>query len=338
MKRILIVNVNWLGDVLFTTPFIRTIRKRFPQAYIACMVVPRCGEVLEGNPYVDELVIFDEEGKHSSLLAKMQFVANLKKKRFDTVYLLHRSLTRTLMAALAKIPNRVGYITKKRKLFLTHRIEPPKEPLHRVEYFLGIARAQGLEPEELKYDFYIPQEAFNYIGNFLKENEIEEDEDFVVLNPGANWLLKRWPVENYARVAEEILKKFRYKVIISGAERDLELAREISRLMSSPPIIACGKTNLKQLGALLKKASLVVTNDTGPLHIALAVGTKVLTLFGPTSSRISGPYGPGRYITIQKDVGCQIPCYHLKCQDNRCMKAITPEEVLKEVERLLVVS
>ncbi|MFN7169656.1 MAG: lipopolysaccharide heptosyltransferase II [Candidatus Omnitrophota bacterium] len=335
MKRRLIVNVNWLGDVLFSTPVIRAVSRKFPDAFISCMLVRRCKEILEGNPYLNELIIYDEEGKHASLLGKLQFISLLRSKKFDEVYLLHRSLTRTLLTALAKIPVRCGYVTKKRRLFLTERIELPAGDLHRVEYFLNLARELGMPADKLGYDFFISPEDKNYIDNFLEKAGIGESDSFVVLNPGANWLLKRWPTINFAKVGEAIVKDFGLKVVITGAEKDLELAVDIAKHMQERPIIACGKTTLKQLGALLKRAGLMITNDTGPLHIGLAVGVKVVALFGPTSSRITGPYGPGEYRVIQKDVGCAVPCYHLKCVDNRCMKAITPEEVLKEVEWLL---
>jgi len=334
MKKILIVNVNWLGDVLFSTPFIRSVRRKYPDAYISCMIVPRCKEILEGNPHLDDLIIYDEEGKHSSLLGKLQFISLLRSKKFDEVYFLHRSLTRTMLTALAKIPKRCGYVTKKRKLFLTHRIEPPKERMHRVEYFLYLAKELGFPTDNLGYDFFIPPEEELYIEKFLQEVELK-DEPFIVLNPGANWLLKRWPVENFGILGNILTKEMKFKVVISGSEKDLELGEKIASFMEEKPIMAVGKTNLKQLGALFKRAKLVITNDTGPMHIAIAVGSRVIALFGPTSSEITGPYGPGEYRVIQKDIGCTVPCYHLKCKDNRCMKAITPQDVVKEVEGLL---
>jgi lipopolysaccharide heptosyltransferase II len=335
MKRILIVNVNWLGDVLFSTPFIRGLRKHNPDAHISCMVVPRCAEILEGNPYLDELIIYDEEGKHASLLGKLQFIALLRSKKFDEVYLLHRSLTRTLLTSLAKIPKRIGYVTKKRRLFLTHRITLPKEELHRVEYFLNLMLQMNMVPDNLGYDFSISREDERYIDNFLKDMGVDKETSFVVLNSGANWLLKRWPPEFFGSLGDMIAKKFNSKIVITGAQKDIELAQEIANLIQTQIIITCGKTTLKQLGALFRRAKLVITNDTGPLHIAIAVGAKVIALFGPTSSKITGPYGPGKYTVLQKDIGCVVPCYHLKCADNRCMKAITPEEVFGEVERLI---
>ncbi|MGE4357359.1 MAG: lipopolysaccharide heptosyltransferase II [Candidatus Omnitrophota bacterium] len=335
MKKILIINVNWLGDVLFSTPFIRAVRNKYPDAYISCMIVPRCREILEGNPYLDELIIYDEEGKHSTLLGKLQFISLLRSKKFDEVYLLHRSLTRTLLTALAKIPKRCGYITKKRKMFLTHRVEVPKAELHRVEYFLNLAHALDIPTDKSGYDFLIPPEAETYIDKLLEECGIGKDTSFIVLNPGANWLLKRWPPKYFGILGDMLTKKIGVKIVISGADKDREIAQEIAEYMKIKPIILAGKTNLKQLGSLFKRAGLVITNDTGPMHIALAVGTKVLALFGPTASKITGPYGPGVYRVIQKDVGCPVPCYHLKCKDNRCMKAITPDEVFGEAEVLL---
>ncbi|MCM8784198.1 MAG: lipopolysaccharide heptosyltransferase II [Candidatus Omnitrophica bacterium] len=335
MKNILIINVNWLGDVLFSTPFIRAVRNKYPDAHLACMIVPRCKEILEGNPYLDELIIYDEEGEYSSLLGKLQFISLLRSKKFDEVYLLHRSLTRTLITALAKIPKRCGYVTKKRKLFLTHKVEIPKGDLHRVEYFLNLAHALDMPIDKMGYDFFIPSEVETYIEKFLEDNGITKGTPFIVLNPGANWFLKRWPPKYFGILGDMLTKKMKAKVVISGADKDSELAQEIAEYMETKPVIATGKTTLKQLGGLFKRTELIVTNDTGPLHIAVAVGAKVLALFGPTASKITGPYGPGKYRVIQKDVGCTVPCYHLKCKDNRCMKSITPDEVFAEVKKLV---
>ena len=132
MKRILIVEVNWLGDVLLSTPFIKAVKRHYKDSYLACLVVPRCTEVLTLNPYVDEIIPFDEEGPHGGVLGKLRLVRELRKGNFDTVFLLHRSFTRALIVALAGINSRIGYATKNRWVLLTKPIKLPLSPLHKV--------------------------------------------------------------------------------------------------------------------------------------------------------------------------------------------------------------
>ena len=334
MKRILIVNVNWRGDVLFSTPFIRAIRKKHAQSFIATLLVPRCVPILENNPYLNEIIVFAEEGRHRGLLGKLRLINLLRTKHFDTVFLLHRSFTRTLLCWLAGIPERIGYFTKKRAMLLTKLISPPLDKLHKVEYFLNIAKACGIETENKDYEFFTSPKDRNYIKNLLQENGLKESDFLVVINPGGNWGLKRWPKENFAKLSDRLIEKYQLKVIITGAKSDISLARGIASLMHNRPTIFCGGTTLGQLAALMAKVGLVISNDSGPMHIAVSQKTKVICLFGPTSPEITGPYGNGNYTVIHKDVGCEIPCYQLDCNDNRCMKAISVYDVLQAVQKI----
>ncbi|MCX5685847.1 MAG: glycosyltransferase family 9 protein, partial [Candidatus Omnitrophica bacterium] len=137
-NRILIVEVNWIGDVLFSTPFIRAVREAHPDGYIACLLHPRCREMLEDNPRLDEIIIYDEEGAHKGLAGKIKLIAHLRKKNFDTAFLLHRSFTKALVAKLAGAEKIIGYPTKKRAILLTSPVEEPQEEIHKVEYFLNV--------------------------------------------------------------------------------------------------------------------------------------------------------------------------------------------------------
>jgi ADP-heptose:LPS heptosyltransferase len=167
----------------------------------------------------------------------------------------------------------------------------------------------------------------------LHKNGINKSDFLVALNPGGNWVPKRWPKEFWAELADKLIAEMGAKVIITGSVSDVTLAHEIKSLMREKPVLACGALNIKQLGALCKRLDVFVTADTGPLHIANAVGTKkIIALFGPTSRHITGPFPDKNVVILQKDVGCVIPCYEAHCQDNRCMKAIVPGDVLKHIK------
>lgn len=335
MNRILIVNVNWLGDALFTTPFIRVLREAYPDAYIASLVVPRCQELLEDNPQLDELIIYDEGFSHKTLFGKLLLISHLKSKRFDTAFILRKSLTRTMLLFLSGIPNRIGYDNRKSGFLLTHRLKSPNEPLHKVDYFLNIAHSIGIDKKVSDYELYIKEKDKKYIDELLKKEGVSKTDILIGINPGANWNLKRWPGKNFAQLIKELQAKYSAKIIITGASDDIELTEEIAHLSGVAPIIACGKTTIKQLAALFQRTHLVISNDSGPMHIAASQKVPLIALFGPTSPQITGPYGSGRSIIIRKDVDCELPCYNLDCQENHCMMAITVDDVLDKVKEIL---
>lgn len=330
------VNVNWLGDVVLTIPFIRALRENFPDSFIASTIPQRCKEVLEGCPYLNEVIYFDERTTHRQLWKRIKFILKLRKGRFDTAILIHRSLTRTIICFLAGIKNRIGYYTRKRGWLLTKKIKPlSKGKLHRADYYLGILEGMGLKIGSRVYEFFLNESHRESIEMKLRAAGLRESEHFAVLHPGANEPIRRWPVENFVHLAHRISQELGLRVVVSGADKDIILGRKIEELSPVELINLCGKTSLKELAALFEKADFVVCGDTGPMHIASAVGASVICLFGTASPKITCPRGRGKYVIIQKDVGCVIPCYKLDCKDNRCMKAITIEEVLEKIEEFI---
>jgi lipopolysaccharide heptosyltransferase II len=336
MERILISGVNWLGDVLFTTPFIKAIRNKFPSSHIACLVVPRCKELLEDNPNVDEVIVYDEDGVHKSPIGKLRLISTLREKRFDGAFILHRSFTRALIVFLSGVRNRIGYDTKKRGFLLTKAVEEPVSTLHKVEYFLNLAEECGAETDQKDCDFFVKDGERREVESFLKSNGIGKDDLLVILNPGGNWPPKRWPKESFAELSDRLSDELNAKVVITGAPSDMKLAHDIRALSKKKPVSAAGKTTLKSLGAVMERADLVISSDSGPMHLALGVKSKVIALFGPTSDLITGPYGTRKNFTvIKKDVDCQVPCYDFKCEDYRCMRAITVDEVASRAKEML---
>ncbi|MBL7157883.1 MAG: lipopolysaccharide heptosyltransferase II [Candidatus Omnitrophica bacterium] len=333
-KRILIVEVNWLGDVLFSTPFIRALRGKFKDAHIACMVVPRAKEILQHNPHINEIIIYDEKGTYKGLFGKIKLILLLRKKRFDLAILLHRSFTRALITLLAGIKERAGYITKKRHAILTHPVESSETDLHKVEYFLKIAESLGCDTSNKNYEFFVTDKERKYVEKMLSENDVHLEDFVVIIHPGANWIPKRWSEDNFASLSDALIKKYNAKVIAIGAEKDAKIAARIKNKMKEKFIIFSGKTSLLELGALTERADFVISGDSGPMHIACAMKSNVIALFGPTSPALTGPYGNGNYRVIQHDTDCEIPCYDLTCNDYRCMDAIKVSDVLHVFEEM----
>ena len=332
-KKILIINVNWLGDVIFSTPFIRAVREAYPDSYIACMAVPRCKEILETNSRINELILFDEDGREKGLIGKLRFASKLKRDKFDMAFILHRSFTRALITYLAGIKERIGYDTKGRGILLTKKVKQPGREAHKVEYFLKLADAIGAGISKKNYEFFITDTDRKKADSILKSVGIGANDRFAVLNPGGNWNPKRWPIENFSKLGDMITEKYGVKILISGEEKDEKLAEEISKKMKHKAISICAKTRIRELAAVFEKAELVVSADSGPMHIAVSTGANTIAIFGPTNPDITGPYGGRNYVIIRKDIGCKIPCYDLTCRDNRCMKAVSAEDVIEAIER-----
>jgi len=334
-KRILIFNVNWLGDVLFSSATIRNVRRNYPHSYIASVIPSRCYPILKDNPHLDEVIIFDEHDRHKGVLEKLNFVSLLKRKKFDTVFLLHRSFSRALICRLAGIPQRIGHLTKKRGFLLTKKIIPPKrDSVHRIDYYLDVVEKSGLRIEDRYLDFTFSPSDEEQVDNFYKKSLLGSEDFVVAINPGGNWMPKRWPLNYWASLADKLIGEFKAKVIITGSISDLLLASQIKDAMKESPLIACGVFNLKQLGALASKVKLFISSDTGPLHIANAVGAKkIIAIFGPTAQSLTGPYPATNVVVLQKDIGCSIPCYKVNCTQNRCMQAVTPDDVLAQIRK-----
>ncbi|MCX7926708.1 MAG: lipopolysaccharide heptosyltransferase II [Candidatus Omnitrophica bacterium] len=336
-QRILVFNVNWIGDVLFSTACFRTLRYNYPQSFIACIVPPRCKQVLECNPNIDEIIVFDEDKEHKGVIGKLRFVSYLRKKHFDTCFLLHRSFTRKLLVFLAGIPNRIGYYSKKGGFLLTQRfVAPDILTTHRIDYYLNLFHKAGLTIIDRFLEFNCKDEDIKQTEEFLKKQGLGEEDLIVTIHPGGNWQPKRWPIGYYAELADRIIKTYKAKIIITGSNTELPLAEEIAQKMASSPIIASGKLSLKQFGVLTRVSTLFISADSGPLHIANACGCpRIIALFGPTDPSLTGPYPLDRVVILQKKIGCSLPCYNLSCKDYRCMKAITVDQVWQTVQKLL---
>lgn len=332
MKKILVFNVNWIGDVIFSAPIFNALSKKYPGAEIVCLAVPRVQSILKMIPGIDRIMVYDEERKHRFLLGKIKLVLQLRREKFDIAFVIHGSLTRALLIFLSGIPHRIGYATKRRRFFLTQVVEPSSKILHRSDYYLRIVESFSINVRDRQCRLVVDPEDIRWAENYLQENNIKQNDFFVVLNPGGNWSLKRWPKESFAKLAQQLISRFQAKVGICGSLADVEISRYMKKVCQDHIYCLFGKTTLGQLAAVFQKASLVISADSGPMHIASGVGTKVIALFGPTHPEVTGPRGQSSDIILRYEVGCnKDPCYHLKCQDNICMKSINIKDVLQVI-------
>jgi lipopolysaccharide heptosyltransferase II len=333
--RVLIVEVNWIGDILFSTPAIRAIRARHAGAYIAALVVPRGKPLLLGNNYLDEVIVLDEAGRHRGFLGKVRLIRELVSRKFSVAYVLKPSLTRTFWLFMAGIKKRIGF-DRKGRMLLTERVPMPEEAdWHRADGYYFLVTRKRIPPEERRCDFFVAPSDRVFVDAFLEKRGIGRNgRKIVVLHVGGNWDLKRWPQQHFAALIDGLGARYSVDIVITGLFLDYPLAKEIIALAQYKAFNACGQTNLKQLGVFFQKCDLVISADSGPLHIAMAMNARTISLFGPTSVEKTGPMGHGPHSVLRpRELACKVPCYETECPDNLCMKAISVEQVCEEVER-----
>lgn len=328
--RIVIIGVNWLGDTLFMTPAIRALRRRHPGAFLACVVPPRCRELLAGNPHLDLVMTFDERGADRGPAGLRRFRDALRAQRFDTAFLFHRSFTRALVTAWAGIPQRIGYATWKRAWVLTTAVPmPPNDTVHKVTHFLKLLDAVGIPADGMAYDLPVPAADLQYARQLLRAAGCEPGQPVVAMHAGANWELKRWPPARFARLGDDLADQHGARIVLVGSAGDRPMAEGIARRMRHPPAILCGQTTLAQLAALFTQVSAVVSNDSGPLHVASAVGARAVGLFGPTKPELTAPPASASLRILFGSVGCPVPCYREWCPVNLCLREIAPGDVIE---------
>jgi heptosyltransferase-2 len=341
-KRILIVRTDRIGDVLLSTPLIKAIRDDCPNAFIAMMVSPYAKDIVDGNPYLDQVIIYDKEGKHKSWHRSMKFARNLKKKRFDLAIILHPNKRVHLVTFFAGISKRVGY-DRKMGFLLTDRIIHAKQfgEKHELEYNLDLLRYLGIEVKEKSLFMPIKAESERWIEELFKQEGIREGEKLLTIHPGASCPSKIWPEARFAEAADKLAGKYGFKIFIVAGPKDISRAEMVSKTMHSPAINLAGKTSVSQLASLLNRCRLFISNDSGPVHIASAVGTPVISIFGRNQKGLSptrwGPVGPKDKI-LHKEVGC-IKCLAHNCKKGfACLKAINVEDVLSSADSILALA
>jgi heptosyltransferase-2 len=338
-KRILIVRTDRIGDVLLSTPVIKTVREIYPSAYIAMMVSPYAKDIVENNPYLDDVVIYDKDYRHKGWLSSVKFALRLRKKRFDLAIVLHPTNRVHLITFFAGIPKRVGY-DRKFGFLLTDKIKHTKQfgEKHESEYSLDLLRYLGIEPKDKSSFMPIRPESEEWVEELCARESIKDSDRLLAVHPGASCPSKIWPAERFARVADKLVDKYGFKVLIIAGPKDLKIAERVIKNIQHPAINLAGMTSVSQLASLLRRCQLFISNDSGPVHIASAVGTPVISIFGRNQKGLSpkrwGPIGKRDRI-LHKEVGC-IECLAHNCKKEfACLKAITVDEVVKVADSIL---
>lgn len=339
IKRVVVRGTNWVGDAAMSVPTLRELRRVLPDAHITLCTRKNLAELFEDADFLDD-VLFYERGKNAFQTVR-QNARVWGTRQFDLSVLFPNSFESALAAKLGKAKYRIGYKTDNRSFLLTHAFNVPewKSERHEVFYYLNIiAELEKLltgktEIFERKPDasLVVSEQRKSAARAFLRENGVDFNRKIIAFCPGStNSRAKRWGAEKYARLAD--LFGDAANVVLVGAPDELEVSAEVVKNAKSKLILLTGKTTLAELTAILSLADLLVTNDTGPAHIAPAVGTKTVVIFGPTIPATTRPFSDLAEI-VRKPPACA-PCMLRDCPiDHRCMTAILPEEIFRLIEK-----
>lgn len=349
-KKILIINIFGIGDVLFTTPVVSNLRAHFPKAFIGYVCNKRAQTVLAMNPAINRLYLYERDEYHvlwqqskAEWFKKMRAtVREIKNEGFDVVLDFTANETMGLLTRWAGIPTRIGFDYKNRGRFLTHKAKTRGfVDQHVVEHFLGLLRFLEVPIRDRKLAVFPTDDDRRWAQEQLSSQGIKSEDRVVGLIPGGgvSWgkdvVYRRWPSEKHAQLADKIIEKFRVKVILLGDSSEGELGEQVAGQMKNRPVSFVGQTTVGQYLAMLARCSLVVLNDGGPLHMAVAAGARTVSLIGPVDENVYGPYPREGHQVVTKNIACR-PCYRYfrraDCQHINCLRTITVDEVLAKVE------
>lgn len=327
-ENILIIKPGAIGDLLQITPVIRALHGKYPLARISLLVSSGVtASLFSYNPLVHETIIFDKRGEHRSLFALFRLRQRLRQGRYDLVLNFQRSNLKAWFLASAAFPCRVLVYQKARN-----------RTVHAVVNHLETLAPLGIDLSEAGHELELRTgtEAKRFVDELFAEEGLA-GVPLIAINPGASHRVNRWSTERFASLADTLAERLRARVLIVGGGEDVGLASEIASRCASSPLLLTGRTDLLQLGALLKRCQFLVTGDTGPMHIATAVGTKVIALFGAADPARTGPVGEGHIVLQVGGLVC-VPCRSRSCKHTpylECMSLITVDEVMRAVERVL---
>ncbi|MGA2498414.1 MAG: lipopolysaccharide heptosyltransferase I [Tepidisphaeraceae bacterium] len=328
-ERILLIKPSSLGDVVHALPVLNLLRRRFPRARISWMLAAACAGLLEGHPQLDEIILFDRKRLGTAWRSPraLQELWNLNRglrhRRFNLVIDLQGLLRSGWMTWRTGAADRVGFANAREGAWLFYNWRIPIETMeqHAVERYLKVAEAVGCGREPVEFRFHVTDEDRAQVDALIPPRE-----KFAVLLPATNWATKRWPAERFAAMVGAIEKRFGLKSVVAGAADAAGLAPRIQ-----PHFDVTGKTRLRQLVALLERASLVIANDSGPMHIAAALGRPLVCVFGPTNPVRTGPFGRNDSV-VRVTIPCA-PCYSRTCSHRSCLEWLEIEPVLRAAER-----
>lgn len=344
--NILVIKLRHLGDVLITTSALSALKEAYPDARITMVVNAGTEVMVTGNPDLEEVIPLErdtDQGNGSGLEKNLNLIKRLRKKQFDLSIDFTIGDRGAFLSTLAGVPERLGFGPKKAKqwwwrLAYTRTVPQPKPNRHVVESHLDAVRLLGISPGKPGLRFFWDEAEQTRVENLLREKGLAQGQPYLVVHPTSRWMFKTWKVEGYSRVIDAVQGEMGTPVVLTGGPEEKEKAavRGILSHCRSRPLDLSNRLSLKELGALIAGASGFLGVDSAPMHMAAAVGTPAVALFGPSGDIMWGPWGRGHRV-IKRNWSCR-PCGQDGCDGtkiSRCLEAIEPEEVLSVLADVL---
>lgn len=324
IHRILVRTTNWIGDAVMTTPALKAVRQTFPNARITVVANPLVAQLFEFHPDCDEVIEYDRQGRHAGMIGLLRFVNMLRREKFDCAFLFQNAVEAAIIAFLARVPRRVGFMTDGRRLLLTHPVPigEAERALHHTDYYLQMLAAYEVVATVKEQRLALRPDEIECAAGTLAQGS------YAVINPGAAYgSAKRWIPERFAEVADQLADRYGLSIVLSGGPGEVEIGEDIAKAMQAPHQNLIGKTSVRQLMAVLAGCRLMITNDSGPMHVAAAFNVPMVAIFGPTDHTTTSPWGT-RAQLVRHPVECS-PCMLRQCPiDHRCMQRVTVDDVL----------
>jgi heptosyltransferase I len=340
--NILIVKLSAVGDVVHTLPALAELRKQYPQAHITWAVEEAAADLLAGHPHLDRVLVsgrkrwlqtWAQTRTRQELLA---FLQALRDRPYDLVIDFHGLFKSAILSGLSGGRRRLGYDSPQEGSCLFYNEKIPEDmQKHAVDRYLDFVRYLGAAPGRPGFLIAESRENRERIAHLLGENGLVSGRDpFIAVNPVALWATKLWEQKKFAELCRKITEAMHTPVVLTGSAAEKPYMDAIQASMGAAAVNLAGRTSLRDLAALYRQAALLVTTDSGPMHIAAAVGTPVIALFGPTDPGRTGPYGEGHRV-IRSSMPCS-PCFLKQCDSCRCMNEISVDDVFDAVEKKMI--
>lgn len=330
-NKILVRATNWIGDAVMTTPALMALRHGCPDAEIVLLANPLVAPLFKNHPAVDRVLIYARKGEHKGLRGFCHMVRDLRREHFDAALLLQNAIEAALLVFAARIPCRVGYPTDARRLLLSDPValSHADKTLHHTEYYLTLLHRLGFEAHNAGLHLHVTPDERDWAYSELKSDNV------IAVNPGAAYgSAKRWLPERFAAVADILAQRYRATILLTGGPGEREIGEDIAAFMKCDCVNMIGRTTVREMMALLAGSRLLITNDSGPMHVAAALGVPIVAVFGSTDHTTTSPASEKVRI-VRKEVECA-PCLLRQCPtDHRCMKLITQNEVASAAIELL---
>lgn len=334
-KKILVTFLMHLGDLTLTTPFIHALRKAAPDAHITYLVDEKLKDVVLHNPYLDEVITIDKKGRDNSILGLMACARKLSGMNFDVLINLHPNERCSFICALTKCKLKTG---------TTHTIFKPmwdvfiplNRKIHAADMYLDVLTQIGVKNlEHNGLEIFPSDEHFKNADEFWRNHGVFGSDKLIGFNIGSAVVTKRWAPERFAQVADHFAEKG-YKPVFFGGTMDEEMVQGAISFMKSTPVVATGSFTIGTLAAAMRRCSLIITNDSGPMHVAISQKVPIVAMYGPSSPKLYGPYTKDATIVTAQPpcLGCASGMKH-KCDDMQCMTRLYVEQVIEAAEKML---